>query len=214
MIMKFFINYYLKISIFFLFTISSITVFSQSGTFNLTSDTEVNVEGSSTLHSWKTVVNNVEGELVAGNKFAKMKLKEGEEVGTVSLKFEVASMDGGRGDAMNDKITNALKASEAPFIEFTSTEPAKINSITNKTENTFTILSKGDLSMAGKTQPVEIELEGKYIDENTIEFTGKREMKMSDFDIEQPSAMFGTIVAGDDITINFNLQFSNSTNKM
>ncbi|UZR96033.1 YceI family protein [Chondrinema litorale] len=212
--MKFLYNYYLKISLLFFFNIATIGVFAQSGTFKLTSESEVSVDGSSTLHSWKTAVNTVEGELQAGNKFAKMKLKEGEEVGTVALKFEVASMDGGRGDAMNDKITNAFKASENPYIEFKSTEPAVISSITNKVDNIFLITSKGELSMAGKTQPVEIQLEGKFIDANTIQFTGKREMKMSDFGIEQPSAMFGTIVAGDDITVNFDLKFSNTTNKM
>ncbi|MEM1137404.1 MAG: YceI family protein [Bacteroidota bacterium] len=212
--MKYTLKSLSKVLLFSFFLFHFTITFSQSNNFKITSDTEVNIEGSSTLHSWKAVVSNVEGELMAGNKFAKKKLKEGEEVGIVSLKFGVETIDGGRGDTMNDKIKKALKSSESPYIEFKSTKPAIVKTIINKADNTFNIVSKGELTMAGISKPVEIELEGKYIDASTIQFTGKRDMKMSDFDIEQPSAMFGTIVAGDDITINFNLLFSNTTNKM
>ena len=196
----------------FLFLYATSLLIAQDS-FSIAEDTEVNIEGSSTLHAWKAVVGKVDGTLVPDSKFAKMKLKEGSALGTVSLKFEVATIDGGRGDTMNDKIKNALKNDTSPYIEFKAAEPATIVSIIDKSSNKFKAVSKGSLSMAGVTKPVEIELEGEFIDQETIKFTGAREMKMSDFDIEKPSAMFGTIVAGDDIKINFNLVFSNKTTK-
>ena len=202
-----------KVLVIFSFSILLFINANAQDSFTLASGTEVNIEGSSTLHAWKAIVNQVEGKLLPNSKFAKMKLKEGADVGTVSLKFEVNTIDGGRGETMNDKIKNALKAETSPYIEFAGSEAAKISSITEKGSNTFTVSSKGNLSMAGVTTPVVIMLEGTYTDENTIHFKGAYEMKMSDFDIEKPSAMFGTIVAGDDIKINFDLIFSNKTNK-
>lgn len=202
-----------NISLFtFLFLCSTSLLFAQES-YSISEDTEVNIEGSSTLHAWKAIVGKVEGNLMPHSKFAKMKIKEGAEVGVVSLKFEVATIDGGRGDTMNDKIKNALKNDTSPFIEFVAKEPAKIVSIAGDSENKFNVISKGDLSMAGVTKPIEINLIGEFVDKNTIKFTGAQEMKMSDFDIEKPSAMFGTIVAGGDIKINFNLVFSNKLTK-
>ena len=110
-------------------------------------------------------------------------------------------MDGGRGPSMNKKIKKALKAATYPHVSFTQTEAIHLAS---KDDGNTVVNATGSLNIAGVEKVVTIELTATT-QENQLVFTGKYPMKMSDFDIEPPSAMFGQIETKDDITIEFEL---------
>ncbi len=161
---------------------------------------KVAVEGTSSLHSWTAAVNSFEGSAAFPGGFGQ---KTGESPGKVTLKFTVKSMDGGRGEAMNKKIMNALKQDSHPFIEFVSEGPLEVTA----SSQGFEVLAKGKLAMAGETREAGISLSAQPIDDGKFRFQGKHSMKMSAFNIEPPSAMFGQIVTGDEITVVFDLVF-------
>ncbi|WP_020528818.1 YceI family protein [Flexithrix dorotheae] len=184
----------------------SIVSLAQSPNYKLKSDSKASVTGTSTLHDWTGEVNEMEGSASFSKSIVK-KLKAGETIEGIELKFKVASIDGGRGDTMNNKIVKAF-GDDNPYIIFQSSEPAKITEVNDKTAGTFKIVSKGKLTMAGVSKDVEIELEGKKLDSGDFQFTGEKALKMSDYGMERPSAMFGQIVTGDDITAKFDLTFT------
>ena len=154
---------------------------------------KVEVTGTSTLHGWKATA----GEF--GFSGGALSLNaEGTSIDSFRFHVQVESLDGGRGAAMNKKIRDAFNAEANPRIEYLQSEPAVVSAIAG--DGTFTVQSKGSLSMAGQTREIELELQGAKTDEG-VKISTVKEMKMSDFEIEPPSAMFGQIVCGDDIKV-------------
>ncbi len=150
----------------------------------------VSVDGSSTLRNWSAEVKNMEGEI---------KLDADGKISEVSLSFEATTMDGGRGADMNKKIYKALKVESYPAIQFQG-GPAE-------STDGFDLASEGELSIAGESKSVLIQAKGSI--GNGIE--GSTALKLSEFQIEPPTAMFGQIVCHDDITVVFNLKFRKRT---
>jgi len=88
--------------------------------------------------------------------------------------------------------------------------------------NTFNNLSPGfypvlvrdriDCRVSETVRVVECDVMMEVIteDNSKLSFKGTLPLKLSDFNIEPPSAMFGQIVTGDEITLNFELSFPNN----
>jgi len=195
----------MKIVRFNLFLISMVLgLFLQAQSYQLVTDSTVstiNVTGTSTLHGWTVAVNEV-------LDVPQALILVGENENTIdSFAFSVvvSSMDGGRGASMNAKITKALQAAAHPVITYQQNEPAIIGDIDN--EGNFKLLSKGMLKMVGMEKAIEIEVNGQKTDEGII-LKGNKSLKFSEFDIEPPSAMFGQIVCGDDIAVNFEFRYT------
>ena len=155
---------------------------------------KVEVTGTSTLHGWKAVAGTF---AFSGSD---LQLQAGESaIDSFYFSVEVASLDGGRGAAMNKKIRDAFDADANPKIEYRQSEPAGLSTINE--DGSFSVLSRGSLSMAGQTHDVELELKGEATETGALKISLVKDMKMSDFEIEPPSAMFGQIVCGDDIKV-------------
>ncbi len=154
------------------------------------------VKGGSTLHDWEAKASNF------GVKPASLSFTEGSQIDNLYFFVEVESMDGGRGAVMNKKINKAFNSEEHPLIEFTLKTPVKIGDVA--TDGSMEMTATGSLKMAGVTKDIEVEVKG-IPKEGGLLLTGSEDMKMSDFDIEQPSAMFGQIVCDDEVTVIFEL---------
>lgn len=160
---------------------------------------KISVKGSSTLHDWEAVASEVSDYP-----------KELSAINSGAINFEafgfnvlVESLDGGRGASMNKKITKALLAADHPNIIFDASE---ITLHTEESDVPNVIKSKGQLQLAGKS--LEVDVEAKFIlGEKELIISGSKPLKMSDFGIEPPSAMFGQIQTRDDITVHFEFRY-------
>jgi hypothetical protein len=56
--------------------------------------------------------------------------------------------------------------------------------------------------VAGVTRPVEVEVVYE-VRNGALFFKGSKKIKMTQFNVEPPSFMFGTIKTGDEITVSF-----------
>lgn len=97
----------------------------------------------------------------------------------------------------------ALKSDTHPKITFLLTNPVQISKAPAKLSAT------GDIDIAGVTHPMTFILDLTYAD-NTFHLTGSQPLKLSDFEIEPPTAMFGQIETGDEIEIALDLSFKES----
>ena len=147
-------------------------------------DYAVQIAGTSTIHAWTTQVNNIKGNLIMTEESIPQE---------VELEFEVATMESGRGQVMNDKIKKALSNDTHPWIKFKSTQ------IKSEGDHLSVL---GDLNIGGVVKPISIEVEP-----NGQQYTTTVDLTFSLFEIEPPSAMFGQIKCGDEITITFDLTF-------
>lgn len=152
------------------------------------------VSGTSNLHDWTADVLKAKGVFrvrVEGNKIT--------DIQGVELKVDAQSFNSSKGSIMNSKINDAIKSKKYPEINF---KAIKLNSITNKGGETQ-ISSSGILTIAGNSQNVTINAVGKILSNGEIELTGTQKVKMTDYKVEPPTAMFGALTTGDEVTISF-----------
>jgi polyisoprenoid-binding protein YceI len=148
---------------------------------------QVQVEGTSSLHDWTVQVPDVKGTLQMDGHVFKQ----------AALSFGVATMVSGRGVTMDDKVKKALKNDTYPQIFFKSEQI---------TATGGQVVAKGTLEIAGVSRTIEVtctsDRAGHYI--ATVPLT------FSQFEIEPPSALFGSIVCGDELTIRIDLEFKSN----
>jgi polyisoprenoid-binding protein YceI len=65
----------------------------------------------------------------------------------------------------------------------------------------------GTLTIAGNEQNVEIAAKMEASG-NTLKINGQYAIALKDFEIEPPTAMFGQVIVGDDVTVKFDLVFT------
>lgn len=163
----------------------AVSAHGQSVTWQLDTS-HVQVEGTSTIHDWTVQVPDVHGTLTMN----------GDQISNVELTFEVNTMVSGRGATMDDKTKKALKGDTDPQIIFKSTQ------ITSKSSNQ--LIASGDLTIGGVTHKMDITCQS----DGNGHFSAIVPLTFSQFEIEPPSALFGSIVCGEEITIHLELQFT------
>ncbi|MFM8569096.1 MAG: YceI family protein [Candidatus Kapaibacterium sp.] len=156
---------------------------------------KMTVTGTSTLHDWKcpALKLSANGDVVVqGNELR----------GVNSLWLEVypRSIKSDK-DAMDEKIYEALKTDSYLKITF---QMNKMKSIEKKGDE-WVIVAGGNLTVAGVSKPVELTVEGKILPGGDIEFTGSKTFRMTTFNVDPPTAMWGVVKAGDEITVAFDL---------
>lgn len=168
------------------------TSFAQSYTIN-PETSEVTITGTSTIHDWESVAEEFSGTAI-------INIEEGKLVAIQDLTFNVV-VDGiksGKG-GMDSKTYNALDEKKHPNIVFELSEIAEVNA--------DSVTANGLLTIAGKTNPVELIVSYQLMDNGSIQFTGVKEIKMTDYDIKPPTAVFGTIKAGNEVQVHFDAMF-------
>jgi len=163
----------------------------------------MSIDGTSTLHDWSSTVNELEGQFEMPGSVAK-KLENGGAIEKVTIYAVVKSIESGRGSTMDNRTHKALKADEHPKVKFELNQ----GSIDQLRGNEFVVNAKGNLSLAGSSKPIIMEVIGKKIDDNSFKFSGSKSIDMTEYKVEPPTAMFGQIEAGKDVTINFDLVFT------
>lgn len=161
-------------------------------TFTLDSATSfLQVKGTSSLHDW-----HLDGEDQSG-------LIEFSDVSTAAisrLKFSVKSESLKSGKSSMDKNTfKALKTKTYKTIDFDFKE---VTSIEKLSENNYMVSLNGNLTISGVAKQVTIGFK-MVIENNLIKLNGEKTILMTDFGVEPPKALLGTITTGDEITIAF-----------
>ncbi len=155
------------------------------------------VTGTSTLHDWTVKAAKLDGNAVFAGKWegqgaAAIRLE------SISLAIPVASLKSTEGSSMDNNMYAALKKDQQPLITYTLTKATLKTPAAAGGEYRFDTV--GDLTVAGTAHSVNLELvvtphgKGLTIVANTP-------LKMTDFGVKPPTAMFGTIKSGDAINV-------------
>lgn len=169
-------------------------------THNLASSL-VEVKGTATLyHHWSSKTTEASAQ-------ADMVLKDGKLEKINSLYFEIPAKSiksNNKIDLMDQRTYEALKADQSSAIVFVLKEIKKLKQGKNKN----TLLAEGELTIAGKTQKISLNLEAKVLEKNSLEVTGSHKLKMTDYGIIPPSFLSETLTVGDMVNISFSLNFT------
>lgn len=160
--------------------------------------------GDSTLHAYSSVATemNVTADVEPG-KPVYSEIADG-RMKALEVKVPVKGLKSGKG-GLDKNLWKALKADEHPDILFHMTHYAVSESTTPAV---FLIKANGTLTIAGKTNA--IELDSILSGPQNARIDGSEELLMSDYGIKPPSFM-GAIRAHDRVVVNYHLVLSPST---
>lgn len=159
------------------------------------------VSGTSTLHDWEAPASSLtaKGDITIQNGTL-------QSINSLNVTCTAKSIKSAKGESMDEKIYEALKADDNPNITYTL---SKVSSIT-KSGDEWIIETSGTLTIGGTAKTVELSVKAKVEPDGDIVFTGKKMIKLTGFNLERPSAMLGMIKCGDDITLTFSLTMKKS----
>ena len=166
----------------------------QSYTFE--SSSKIWVEGTSTIHDWECEVGQFAGSVTADAAEAGFA-----DLTATSLAVPVQGIDCDNG-TMNGKVRDALGSSPVRY-DLRSAEIGDADA-----DGWFPIRTTGRLTIAGETQNVQMTVKGKALDGNRFRLTGQHALKMTDYGVDPPTAMFGTLKTGDEVTVHFDATIS------
>jgi YceI-like domain len=163
-------------------------------------DADIKVLGTSNLHDWtmeaKDVVCSANFVFLPGENTQPKSLTD------LNLSVAVHNLKSGK-SSMDSKAYSALKADKFNSIAFVLTSATIVPS----SKNQFQVKASGNLSIAGMTKPVSMEVNGVVNPDGTITCTGSEKVKMTDYQIKPPVFMLGALKTGDELTINFSVIF-------
>jgi polyisoprenoid-binding protein YceI len=180
-------------SVFFLFLILTYTAKSQI-VFKVDPVSKMIITGTSTLHDWTSEVTMSKGT-------ASFIADQGKITGIsrLSLEIPIESIKNDK-SLMNTKTYEALRSDEFPVIRFNMVKLVKFSG------NSMT--ASGTLTIAGKSREIELFVDLLKTVDDKIIVRGEKSLKMSDFGVEPPTALMGTIKTGDEITVKFETTFT------
>ncbi|MEP5612284.1 MAG: YceI family protein [Cyclobacteriaceae bacterium] len=147
------------------------------------SKSTMSILGTSSIHDWESIVNDFSVTGLINSQF----------ITGLQVQVVVKSIESGKG-IMDNKTYDALLEKDFPKILF------KAPSLEIKGES---IEGSGTLSLAGQSQEITIEAQVLYSSGTELKVGGEVNLSMSDFGITPPTAMFGTLKTGDDVTIKY-----------
>lgn len=176
---------------FFMFLLFGNTVTAQK--FNLVNgESSLSVLGTSSLHDWEVKAEKQTGAL-------NFKNVETGELEKLSIEIQAESLKSGKG-SMDKNTYKALNTKDHKTIKF---ELSEVNKTEQKGPGKFKVATTGDLTIAGVKKAIKLDFDVEVVDNKTT-LSGAKKIKMTDFNIDPPKALLGTITTGDDITIEFN----------
>lgn len=153
-------------------------------TYHLGEKSKLQIEGTSTVHDWTVTAHTIEGSLQA----------DGTTLKEVDFEVMVADIKSERGATMDKKMHAALRKDTHPKVNF---------SLKELKEGGLLI---GTLAIAGHKKEVEIASMADFSNDSVV-MVGEHRIALKDFQIEPPTAMFGQVVVGDEVTVKFDLVF-------
>lgn len=147
------------------------------------------ITGTSSLHDWEMEVNEFDVTGTISDATVK----------NLNVTVTAKSMKSGK-SIMDGKAYDAVKADDYASIVFSATQLA----ITGKS-----ISGQGSLMIGGETRPVELIATIEEMNGAEWRIVGSLPLKMKDFNIEPPTAMFGTLKTGNEVIIKYDITITN-----
>ena len=152
------------------------------------------LKGSANVGSWKCDLNEAEGKINITSK------DDGYGIESLEISLPVESFKCDEGSRMENNMYGYLESDDHPYITY------KLNRVHPRTINDQgSVMFYGEITVAGETKSVRTDV--KIDRGGTVTLSGSQELKMTDFDIDPPTAMLGTVRSRDKVEINFEISF-------
>jgi polyisoprenoid-binding protein YceI len=160
------------------------------------------IEGTSNLHGWSCKAEQLDALIeMDATTAATVAVAAPKALKRVEVKVPVKALKCGHG-AMDNNLYKALNADATPEISYIM---ATFDAVEGATKDSFTLKTAGTLLIAGKENKIAMEVVANRLPDGTVKATGVVPIKMTDFGIKPPTALFGRLKTGDEVKVNFEL---------
>ena len=168
------------------------------------------IEGTSTLHNWKVEGQSVKGYLsIDEQELAALWMRSDPSphvlAATVRVDIPVTSLTS-RKRGMDETMYKALKATTHPAITYylkSAKIPTRQVAQEENAEGGLTIEATGVLMVAGVERTVNIPMHVRRLSDHRLEISGDTALRMTEFGIDPPRAMLGTLRTGDTVHVHW-----------
>ena len=154
------------------------------------------LSGTSTMHDWDmNGTFHIDGKFKTAEGTNKLQSLSGLNfiLPVENLKSEKKKLD--------ETAYKALKTEQHKEIQFKMLS----STVTELQSNRYKVIALGNLTIAGVTKPVTLEVLWVINPDQTITCAGVQKLKMTDYNVEPPSFL-GFMKTGNDIALDFNFQ--------
>ena len=169
----------------------------QESKLNLT-ESKLTIFGTSNVHDWDIVAHAMSGKAtftIEANILEEVKYLDF-SVETEQLLSGRSGMDGNTFKALNSKKYKTINYRLTKVLKITKTAP-----------NTYSIETHGDLTIAGATKNI-TQVFTAVVSGKKVILSGKTKITMMQYKVTPPTALFGTIKTGPDVTIDFKVTYN------
>lgn len=156
------------------------------------------IDGTSNIHDWTIKAENTGGTLIV--EFDEGKLEEVEK-----LEFTVVAESLVSGKSGMDK--NTYKALNTDKYKNITYQLKKVNGIEKLSGNDYKVKTTGSLMIAGVKKDINLNFNLDCSSDQLV-LKGQYKLNMTDYGIEAPTAMFGTIKTGAEVLVKFETHFN------
>lgn len=154
-------------------------------------------DGTSTVRDWSCKAPTIQAAIDAEAAAGAAVLEGRKAVRTVDLTFPVATLDC-ENRTMNNHMRNALNATQHQAIRFRMTDYTLARAATT----TGTL--QGQLTINGQTRPITVPVQFANA-AGALKVTGRYPLAMTQWGVQPPRLMMGTLKVGDTVYVNFDL---------
>ena len=166
-------------------------------TYTIQSDSKMWIEGTSNKSDWTVTATELTGFV--------MKKADGSIEAPGIQKTEIivpsAKIASNKSSIMDRLMKKSLKVQQHAEITYSM----KSAEVASSTDMGYTLNTIGDLTLAGVTNEIMMSVEGQEQSDGQIRFKGSHTMLMSEFKIQRPTAMYGSLRTGDEVVVHFDL---------
>lgn len=170
-------------------------------------ESNFSLEGSSNLHDWSCNVPEFDGSVsMDPEAMAKWPDENPLFVRGATISIPVKAIACGK-DGMNQKLQEAMKAEEHPQIRYQFQKMKLIQNPSSLEKVPF--IATGELTIAGKTRSVQVPVVGRRLQEDRFSFSGSHRIDMTEYDVEPPKAMLGSLKTDEEVKVSYTVVVEN-----
>jgi polyisoprenoid-binding protein YceI len=160
------------------------------------------IEGTSNLHDWSCKAERLDAAVELDKAIAaQLNAAPPKALKRVEVKVPVKALKCGHG-AMDNNLYKALNADASPDVTYIL---ATFEAIPGETNDTFALKTVGTLRVAGRENKIAMDVTATRMADGTVKATGTVPIKMTDYGIKPPTAIFGRLKTGDEVKVKFEL---------
>jgi hypothetical protein len=164
---------------------------------------EVSIEGTSSMHAFHCKTNKIMAYVDVDPGYTKDLTKIARPIASVKVNIVVRTLTCGNGQ-MDKNMYSTLDADKNPIIKYTMSGYDILDG--SAKPSAFVAKTTGTLVISGQEKVIGMKINAERLSDGKATAQGEENVLMTDFGIQPPSFMFGTLKVGNEIKVKFNLK--------